>query len=226
MRRTLAPGPFTEIAGVRAEAMLDLTEINPQGGSLDKSLADSLAVAFAANPASFTPRTIVESLTLRGAEAVASVRGGAMDGRPVVTRKRCERGWVFYVGVDCNEDEFYETLARAVGNAAGILPLIPAPYGVEVTSREDEGSTYYFLLNLTNTSHENIALPTPMDDLIGERQGIRRISLGPLGVAALRYQKPSCLRNEGDGRLMDRGLFLRTTNQPAQETCSGFTRRT
>jgi beta-galactosidase len=189
MRRTLAPGPFTEIAGVHAEAMLDLTEINPQGGSLDKSLADSLAVAFAANPASFTPRTIVESLTLRGAEAVASVRGGAMDGRPVVTRKRCERGWVFYVGVDCNEDEFYETLARAVGNAAGISPLIPAPYGVEVTSREDEGSTYYFLLNLTNTSHENIALPTPMDDLIGERQGIRRISLGPLGVAALRVSK-------------------------------------
>ena len=32
---------------------------------------------------------------------------------------------------------------------AGLTPLIEAPHGVEVTSRQDGDTTYYFLLNLT-----------------------------------------------------------------------------
>jgi hypothetical protein len=65
------------------------------------------------------------------------------------------------------------------------MPLIQAPYGVEVTSRQDGATAYYFLLNLTEASHENIALPKPMDDVIRDQHGITQVSLGPLEVAVL-----------------------------------------
>jgi beta-galactosidase len=191
MRLMLAPGPFTEIAGVKSEAMLDLTEVNPQNGSLDKALASELGIAFAGVDTIFTPRTIIESLTLHGAEALATVRGGRMQGRPAVTRMRHERGWVFYVGVDCLEDEFYDAIARAAGKVASLAPLIAAPYGVEVTSREDADTTYYFLLNLTETAHDNIELPTPMDDLIADRKSVTSVSLAPLDVAVLAAHRES-----------------------------------
>jgi hypothetical protein len=76
-------------------------------------------------------------------------------------------------------------MAHTAGDAASLKPLIAAPYGVEVTSRQDAASTYYFLLNLTLTAHEKIELPHPMDDLIGERRSITQISLGSLDVAVL-----------------------------------------
>lgn len=185
MRRMLAPGPFTEIAGVRSEAMLDLTEYMPQNGSFDKDLEAALGVGFNGEQTKFTPRTIVESLVLHGAEPIATVLGGQMAGRPAVTRNRFERGWVFYVGVDCIETEFYDAIARVVGAAAKLMPIIDAPYGVEVTSRQDANTTYHFLLNLTETRHESIELPGPMEDLINDRTGVMKISLGPLDVAVL-----------------------------------------
>ena len=54
-----------------------------------------------------------------------------------------------------------------------------------MTSREDGDATYYFLLNLTETPHEKIALPKPMDDLIHDQRGITEVTLGPLDVAVL-----------------------------------------
>ena len=190
MRLTLAPGPFAEIAGVQSEAILDLFEYNAQNGNFDANLQAGLGIRFAGSEASFSPRTAIESLTPHGAETLATVHGGGhMEGRPAVTRNRYERGWVFYVGVDCLEDEFYEIIARAVSDVSKIKPLIAAPYGVEVTSRRDRDATYYFFVNLTETAHENIQLPEPMDDLIHERNGITSVSLGPLDVAVLAAEK-------------------------------------
>lgn len=189
MRLTLSPGPFTEIAGVHAEAMLDLNETNAQNGTLEQSQEDALGIVFAGADAVFHPRTIVEALVLRGAEQIASLRGGRMAGRPAVTRHQFGKGLVYYSGIDCLEDGFYESLARIVGAAAKLEPLIAVPYGVEVTRREDARSSYYFLLNLTETPHENIPLPRPMDDLVGERSGVSQISLGALDVAVLAVAK-------------------------------------
>ncbi len=189
MRRTLAPGPFAEIAGVRSEAMLDLFEYNTQNGMLDEKHQAELGIRFADGNAVFKPRTIVESLVLEGAEVLATVQGGGpMDSRPAVTRNRHGQGWVFYVGTDSDDDSFYEALARIIGTTGKLAPLISAPYGVEITSREESGTTYYFLLNLTETAHEKIDLPAPMNDLVNKRVNITQISLGPLDVAVLASQ--------------------------------------
>ena len=186
MRRTLAPGLFADMAGVQSEAILDLFEYNSNAGNLDAGLQAALGIRFRAVDSVFKPRTAIESLTLHGAEAIASVvGGGSLNGRPAITRNRYMKGWVFYAGCDSTDSAFYETLARMAGDAASLKPLIAAPHGVEVTSRQDAASTYYFLLNLTQTAHEKIELPHPMDDLIGERRSITQIALGPLDVAVL-----------------------------------------
>jgi len=181
MRRVVPPGVFAEIAGVTAEAKLDLVEY---GG-----LAEQFEISFSGTEAAFRPRTILESLTLHGAEAIASFRGGRMAGQPAITRNQHGRGWVFYVGTDCADDLFHETLARVVAATGKFEPLIAAPYGVEVTSREDANTAYYFLLNLTEDAKNSIALPHPMVDLIAEREGVTSVSLGPLEVAVLASSK-------------------------------------
>jgi beta-galactosidase len=190
MRRTLAPGPFGEIAGVKSEAILDLFEYNSSAGNLDAGLEAALGIQFHGQGQVFKPRTAIEQLTLRGAEAVAAVRGGgALNGLPAVTRNRHGNGWVFYAGCDSTAEGFYETIARLAGEAASLKPPIAAPSGVEVASREDAGSTYYFLLNLTESALEKIDLPHPMEDLIGGRHAVTQIALAPLDVAVLASPK-------------------------------------
>lgn len=186
MRRTLAPGAFAEIAGVRSEAALDLFEYAPGSGVFNKQ--DQLGIRFAGNDAVYKPRTIIESLDVDGAEVIATVVGGRMDGRPAVTRHRSGKGWVFYSGVDSTDDQFYESVARAVAETIGLKPIVAAPYGVEVTSRSDGKTTYVFLLNMTDTDQGEIALPQPMDDVIGGRSGLQKIALGPLGIAVLSFK--------------------------------------
>jgi beta-galactosidase len=186
MRLTLAPGPFTDIAGVKSEAILDLSEYNAQNGNLDANLLAGLGIQFVGSEKAFSPRTAIESLTLHGAEVIATVRGGGpMEGRPAVTRNRHGRGWVIYVGCDSSSDDFYEAVAHVAGAASGLTPLIEAPHGVEVTSRQDGDTTFYFLLNLTENPQDKITLPKPMDDLIHDRHGITEVTLGPLEVAVL-----------------------------------------
>jgi beta-galactosidase len=189
MRRMIPPGVFTEMAGVVAESKLDLIEYGGLAEQLAKDPETALGIDFPGNNTIFDPRTILESLLLHGAEPVAGFRGGRMTGKPAITRHRYKQGWVFYVGTDSAEDGFYEALARVVGATTNLSPLIAAPYGVEVTSREDAETIFYFLLNLTEATHNEIQLPRPMDDLIGGQKRVTKISLGPLEVAVLASPK-------------------------------------
>jgi beta-galactosidase len=185
MRRTIPPGPLADIAGVVAESSVDVIEYNQIKGTYGREVAGELGIIFAGHPDIFRPRSILESLALQGAEPVATIRGGRMEGKPAITRHRLEQGWVFYAGTDSAEDGFHETLARSLGAAGHLSPLIAAPYGVEVTSRQSAETVFYFLLNLTETAHERIPLPQPMDDMLNGQTGLRNVSLAPLGVAVL-----------------------------------------
>jgi hypothetical protein len=61
--------------------------------------------------------------------------------------------------------------------------------GVEVVSREDAEAKFYVLLNLTETAQVGITLPHPMEDVIAGRDGVSKISLGPLDVTVLAAPK-------------------------------------
>lgn len=183
MRRVVPPGMFAEMAGVISHSAVDLVEYS--SGMLSNNLRDELGIVYSGNDTVFRPRTMMEALTLRGAEPVATYRGRHMEGKPAITRKRHGKGWVFYAGTDCGDVEFHEALARAAGAAAHMTPLIEAPYGVEITSREDSDATYYFVLNLTETPHAQIELPVVMENVIDGKTDTKRVSLGPLDVAVL-----------------------------------------
>jgi beta-galactosidase len=182
MRRVLPPGPFADMAGVSAAAngvdFIEYPVLESEG----------YGISFSGGETTFHPHTILESLTLKGAEAIAAFRGGSMEGRPAVTRNRYGQGRVFYVGTDSTDGGFYESLARIVGQAAGLSPLIAAPYGVEVVSRENSDATFYFLLNLTENSHPNIRLPRTMENVVA-RGRVTQVSLEPFDVAVLSAAK-------------------------------------
>lgn len=186
MRRALAPGPFADAAGVRSVATLDLVEYKSQHGNFEKTPVLELGIVFAGSVTAFKPRTLVESLVLNGGETMATIRGGGkLSDHPVVTRNRHGIGWIIYAGTDSADVGFYETLARHVGLTARLKPLIEVPYGVEVTSRQDADTIYYFLLNMTTDPQNSIALAEPMDEVISGQTNIRQVSLEPLGVAVL-----------------------------------------
>jgi beta-galactosidase len=185
MRRVLPPGALGEIAGVSAQSTLDLVE---QGG-MDQKLKSELGITFKGDATVFRPRTILESLILRGAEPVATFRGGRMEGMPAITRHAYGKGWVIYVGTDSSENKFHEAVARVAGQIAKLSPLIAAPYGVEVVSREDAATLFYFLLNLSEEPHRDIILPHVMDELVSQRTSVSKVALGPLEVAVLAMRK-------------------------------------
>jgi hypothetical protein len=78
------------MAGVTAESNLDLVENNMSNSEI--------GISFSGDETIFRPRTILESLTRHGAEAIAAFRGGQMSTRPAITRNRDGQGCVFYVG--------------------------------------------------------------------------------------------------------------------------------
>lgn len=189
MRRVVSPGAFTAIAGVSVESKLDLTEYNSAHGQMDEAHEADLGIAFADSNELFKPRTIMESLVLHGAEPVAMFRGGRMRDRPAVARHRHGSGWVIYAGTDSGDHGFHEAIAQVAARASGVRPLLEVPSGVAVTTREDQKTRYYFALNLTETTHDNIALPMPMEDRLGGKGSVKSIRLEPLGVALLSTER-------------------------------------
>ena len=183
MRRVLSPGPFADMAGVTAVSEL-FKEENLAMGTLDAKLNAALGIVFTGSDTVFAPRTMLEGLRLDGATAIATFRGGRMAGRPAVTRHQYERGFVLYAATDSAEVGFYEALAREAAVAGRLVPLLEVPKGVEVTTRETPQTTYYFLLNYTE-SEQQIHLPQPMDELIGQHDHVTEVLLAALGVAIL-----------------------------------------
>jgi beta-galactosidase len=189
MRHALAPGAFADIAGVVSVARLDLSENNSARGQMDAAHEAELGITFSASKETVKPRTMMEQLQPKGAEIMARFRGGRMEAMPAVTRFRYKAGWVIYAGCDSGEHGFYDALATAGADVAELKPILSVPSGVELTTREDDGSVYTFCVNLTETPHEGIALPTPMEDLLVPGATVSSLRLDPLGVAILVRQQ-------------------------------------
>ncbi|MHB1793845.1 MAG: beta-galactosidase [Acidobacteriaceae bacterium] len=189
MRRVLPPGVFADMVGATAESKLDLLEYNDKNGQLDKNLEAELGITFSGNPVTYRPQIILELLRLHGAEVIASFRGGRMEGKAAVIENSYGRGWVIYAATDSADVGFSETLARVANAKAKLSPLIAAPYGVEVVSREETYTIYYFLLNLTESHHPAISLPQPMKDVLAGDVRVTKVALGPLEVAVLASQR-------------------------------------
>jgi hypothetical protein len=192
----VTPGVFSELAGVRVPHAASRNAMAGQLilGKADQNVGRGLAIVFR-DKAAFAPATILEGIVGRVAnsthgrqsmEVVATFRGGRMTGKPAVTVNRVGKGFVFYCGTDSRDDAFYEHLAHCAAGRAGLAPILAAPHGVCVTSRRKEGREYVFLLNLTEQP-KTVRLPAPAQELAEQRRVQGKFTLGPLGVAVLRF---------------------------------------
>ena len=114
------PGPWQDLFGVRVE------EHWPLAAPVE------VASALLGN---FTAADFAEWAQARGAETVAHVRGGPLDGRPMVLRHRYGAGTAWYVATLPSADGMRRLLARVCADA-GVRPVLPGlPEGVEAVRR-------------------------------------------------------------------------------------------
>ncbi|MCC3651418.1 beta-galactosidase [Streptomyces sp. S07_1.15] len=132
-------------------------------------------------PGTFTGTLWSEDLELAGAEPVAVLKGGELDGGPAVTRHRHGAGTAWYVSTLPEPPALRALLAHAA-DTAGLRPELPGlPAGVEAVRRGD----LLFLLNHSGAPAV-VPLPAPAADVLTGRDHTTAIRLDRHGAAVLR----------------------------------------
>lgn len=98
----------------------------------------------------FKAKHLMEHIHLETAEALAYYREDLFDACPVITKNQLGKGCAYYIAAR-TETEFNELFYISLANLHGIRkPIENVPYGVSVTTREDEQSRYLFIMNFLN----------------------------------------------------------------------------
>ncbi|MEY9871713.1 beta-galactosidase GanA [Streptacidiphilus sp. MAP12-33] len=124
-------GPLREALGIRVE------EYRPLAADEPITLSDGS-----------TGGDWSESLSVEGAETMASYTHGMLAGRPALTRHRFGTGQGWYLST-CLDDPHYAALVAALAEQAGVRPELPGlPAGVEAVRRHAaDGRSWLFLMN-------------------------------------------------------------------------------
>lgn len=170
LRPLVEPGVFASIAGIRVPAT-------------ERERGIQHTVSFQGSKERFTV-TESEVINLTGADALAHYQGENLEGKPAITLHAAGRGFVVYVSFSCRQDAFFDALFALLAQRFAILPILPAPKGVDVVSRTAGSSKYIFLLNNTWQAAE-IDLPHPMTELLSGAFSGKGLSLAPLQIAVL-----------------------------------------
>ena len=132
---------------------------------------------------SFRCKYLCDIVELRGAKSVMAYGKDFYQGTPALTVTRYGKGSAWYVAAD-GEEAFYEELIRLLLKKEKIKGAVPGeiPEGLEVTTREKEGTVYYIYQNF---GREPARLPLPEGKVFavyGEAEEL----LEPYGLAILK----------------------------------------
>ena len=132
---------------------------------------------------SFRCKYLCDLVELRGAKSVMAYGKDFYQGTPALTVNRYGKGSAWYVAAD-GEEAFYEELIRLLLKKEKIKGAVPGeiPEGLEVTTREKEGTVYYIYQNF---GREPARLPLPEGKVFavyGEAEEL----LEPYGLAILK----------------------------------------
>lgn len=119
------------------------------------SLYDEERVAFAASSTpqfqldgEFTAKHLMEHIHAETADVLAHFTSDMFTGKPMLTRNTHGKGCAYYIAAR-TEVEFNRAFYRALVAQHHIqTPLDVIPYGVSVTTREDDDYQYLFMMNL------------------------------------------------------------------------------
>ena len=166
------PAPFRELLGLRVEELWPL----PAG--------ETLAVR-SAELGPFGGTLWAEAVKAEGAEVLAEVDGGDLDGTPAVLRHRYGAGGGWYLATRPEPAAMARIMSRACAEA-GVSPAAPVAPGVEAVRRTGTAGngSWLFLLNHDDRPVET-TLPSPAVDLLTGRRLEGTITLERFGVAVL-----------------------------------------
>jgi len=187
--RSLAPGPLSEMAGIRIKSRASKEAVAGQllYGLSDQKINKGFGIKMDNDSAIFQPYSILEDIELNGAKVIAKFKGGQMEGKPAVTVNNFGKGQLVYVGSDPVNLDFYEKLADLVIPFLAIHPILEVPIGVAVTERTKNGKRYIFVLNLME-KEQNIRLQKKYFELITQQEVSGNILLKPFDVLILSDQ--------------------------------------
>ena len=166
------PAPFRKLLGLKVEEFDAL----PVGVTNTVTGEESFACDLWA-----------DVITLEGAEALATFKGGFYAGRPAVTEHRFGSGRSFYTGTRL-EPEGTAWLVAKTCQAAGIKTE-SFPKGIEAVRRTSADAGYLVLLNHT-AAEVGVGLPEAATNLETNEQ-TDQLTLPPYGVSFLRTVKVS-----------------------------------
>lgn len=183
LREILAPGVFGKAAGIRVIRTANKGAMagNYIEGIKDESAVIGYNIKFEGSDRLFKPNTLMDEIELHGAEVLATMKGGKMEGMPAVTLNKYGRGYVVYAGADCADVDYYETIAQLIADRFHIKPILDAPRYCEVVSRTNGNKEYVFVINLID-KELSFDLPQELKNLVEEKKESGNVKIDPLGV--------------------------------------------
>ena len=173
------PGPLRRTLGLWIE------EVDPYTPEMANTIVGGDAVELPFHRARCSQWA--EVVRLEGASPIATFEQDYYAGFPAITQHQLGEGRAYYIATQLDDDRLGDFLGYLAKEAGIGSPLSAVP-GIEVTVRQDEQhtptSTYLFILNHLAVSAQ-VALPTPMKDIITNECWESQIELPPGEVAIL-----------------------------------------
>jgi beta-galactosidase len=179
LRPLMEPGVFRQMAGIRVPSSLD-----------PKHRLRQCTVSFFGSSRMYSVDQSIVLVTLEGATVLAKFGGKGVDGFPAATSHSYGKGNVVFVAAGTSDVGFFDALFGALAHKFSIAPLLAAPAGVIVTSRQNDRRQYLFLLN-TNENAVMLRLPAQSREIISNRQVQGQFKLEGLEVAILEISSKS-----------------------------------
>ncbi|KAB8145515.1 beta-galactosidase [Chloroflexia bacterium SDU3-3] len=167
------PGPLSKTLGIWVE---EIDALYPNQAN---------QIVLADGSGSYACGMLCDIVHAEGAEVLATYGHDFYEGMPVVTRNRLGAGQGYYIGTDADE-MFLDRLYGDLLAEKGIQPLLEAPFGVEVTQRENDQHRVLFVLN-HNSEPTSLDLPegNRYHDYLSESEVSGSLELPAYGVAIL-----------------------------------------
>ncbi len=169
------PGRLKDILGIWVE----------ESDALPEGEENSFTYKGKTYPASI----LCDLLHLQGAEKLSVYQHDFYQDMPVLTCNIFGKGKAYYVATH-SSDEFYQDFLGEICSELEIRPVAEVPEKVEATVRENEKSSFLFLLNHGDKEAE-IVLDRAGIDIISESsyQAGDKMRLGKTGVAIIKRNK-------------------------------------
>lgn len=126
-------------------------------------------------------------IDLEGATALAAFTGNFFAGQPAVTEHAFGQGRAYYIGTRLAAEAMGALLGR-ICHAAGVMPPVSAPPGVEVVRRRSvEGRDLWFVLN-HRPELATVTLPVTGIDVLRGTPAPGVVALAPFEVAIIQAE--------------------------------------